>query len=141
MGTAEDHNEEESQESRLVLAQRIRLVRNWTRTIRHMVMRIGQQPPPGPRPRVRVGNYRVPVPRSRIGRTTLGVSLIVIGTLGFAMPVIGLWMWGPGMLVLSVDSHRVRRFRRRFEVRTVRWWRRRRAARAAARARRRRHGS
>jgi hypothetical protein len=33
-----------------------------------------------------------------------------------------------GLVVLSVDSHRVRRFRRRNEVRTLRWWRARRQA-------------
>jgi hypothetical protein len=33
-----------------------------------------------------------------------------------------------GLLVLSVDSPRVRRFRRVNEVRVVRWWRTRRAA-------------
>jgi hypothetical protein len=41
---------------------------------------------------------------------------------------LGLWMLPAGLLVLSVDSPRVRRFRRVNEVRVVRWWRTRRAA-------------
>ncbi|MGF1457374.1 MAG: hypothetical protein ACFB6R_18605 [Alphaproteobacteria bacterium] len=89
------------------------------------------------RPTVRLGRWRIPVPRSRAARTALALVIIVTGTLGFAMPVIGLWMWGPGMLILSHDSHRVRRFRRCLEVRSVRWWRRRRAARARRRHQRR----
>ncbi len=76
---------------------------------------------------VRLWRYEMPVPRSRLGRRVLGFGLIIVGTLGLAMPVIGLWMWGPGMLILSVDSHRARRLRRRVEVRAVRWLRRRRA--------------
>lgn len=78
---------------------------------------------------VRVGTYRMPVPRTRLGRTVLGGGLCFVGTVGFAMPVIGLWMWGPGLLILSVDYHGVRRFRRRNEVRLIRWWRTRKARR------------
>ncbi len=94
---------------------------------------------PAARPMVRLGSWRIPLPRTRANRTALAVAIIVIGTLGFAMPVIGLWMWGPGMLILSHDSHRIRRFRRRIEVRAVRWWRRRRALRAKRRHHHRRH--
>jgi hypothetical protein len=39
-----------------------------------------------------------------------------------------------GLAVLSVDSPRVRRFRRRNEVKTIRWWRARQLRRAAAAA-------
>ena len=67
-------------------------------------------------PTVRFGSRRIPLPRSRPARVALGSSIIVVGVVGFALPIIGLWMIGPGMVVLSHDSHRLRRFRRRSEV-------------------------
>lgn len=75
---------------------------------------------------VRVGNFRVKLPRSKTARRVLGGTLIAGSTLWF-LPVLGLWMLPAGLLVLSVDSKRVRRFRRVNEVRIVRWWRARRA--------------
>ena len=71
---------------------------------------------------VRVGKFRVKVPRSRAGRMAVGGGLVAGSTLWF-LPVLGLWMLPAGLLVLSVDSPRVRRFRRVNEVRVVRWWR------------------
>jgi hypothetical protein len=71
---------------------------------------------------VRVGKIRVKVPRSKTGRRALGGALVAGSTLWF-LPVLGLWMLPAGLLVLSVDSPRVRRFRRVNEVRAVRWWR------------------
>jgi hypothetical protein len=76
---------------------------------------------------VRVGQFRVKLPRSKTGRRALGGALIAGSTLWF-LPVLGLWMLPAGLRVLSVDSHRVRRFRRVNEVRIVRWWRVRRGA-------------
>src|SRR5262245_33715004 len=75
---------------------------------------------------VRVGGFRVKLPRSKGGRQALGGALVAGGALSF-LPVLGLWMLPAGLLVLSVDSPRVRRFRRVNEVRVVRWWRSRRA--------------
>ncbi len=119
--------------------ERKRLRRSWWRQ-KPRPKRNVRPTPAMPRPHVRVWRWRLPVPRSRTGRTILGVTFIVVGTLGFAMPVIGLWMWGPGMLILSIDSHRVRRFRRRSEVRAIRWWRKRRRRRTGSREERTRKG-
>lgn len=64
---------------------------------------------------VRVGGYTLPLPRSRILRIIIGVVLIVFGLFGF-LPVLGFWMVPLGLLILSVDLPRVRRWRRRFAV-------------------------
>lgn len=67
-------------------------------------------------PTIRVGNRRIPLPRSRAVRTVLGSGFVVVGVLGLPFPIVGLWMIGPGLMVLSHDSHRLRRLRRRGEV-------------------------
>ncbi|HMM13529.1 MAG TPA: hypothetical protein PKA57_02805 [Parvibaculum sp.] len=54
-------------------------------------------------------------------RRVTGAALVGGGVLGF-LPVLGFWMLPLGVVVLSVDSHPVRRVRRRTEV----WWARRR---------------
>jgi hypothetical protein len=71
---------------------------------------------------IRVGKIRVKLPRSKTGRRALGGALIAGSALWF-LPVLGIWMLPAGLLVLSVDSPRVRRLRRVSEVRVVRWWR------------------
>ena len=71
---------------------------------------------------VKVGRFRLRVPKSKSGRKLLGGALVTGGVLGF-LPVLGFWMLPAGLLVLSVDSAGVRRFRRVQEVRVVRWWR------------------
>jgi hypothetical protein len=48
---------------------------------------------------------------------------LVAGSALSVLPVFGLWMLPAGLLVLSVDSAKVRRFRRVNEVKVVRWWR------------------
>jgi len=88
-----------------------------------------------PRTTVRFGNHRIPVPSSRVARIAIGWSLIVVGIVGIPFPIIGPWMVPPGLLILSNDSHRARRFRRRSEVWGLRRWR----AYRARRAERRRH--
>ncbi|MEQ1753594.1 MAG: hypothetical protein ABL973_05630 [Micropepsaceae bacterium] len=81
---------------------------------------------------IRVGKYKVRVPRSKTGRKVLGGALLAGGAFWW-LPVLGLWMVPAGLAVLSVDSPRVRRFRRRNEVSTLRWWRKRQEAARAAR--------
>lgn len=71
---------------------------------------------------IRIGKYKVRVPRTKTGRTALGGALLAGGAFWW-LPVLGLWMVPAGLAVLSVDSPRVRRFRRRNEVKTLRWWR------------------
>ncbi len=70
---------------------------------------------------------RFRLPRSRLLRICIGAGLVFCGILGF-LPVLGFWMIPLGLLVLSHDLPRVRRWRRRFFV----WWERRRAARSSA---------
>lgn len=69
------------------------------------------------------------MPRSRLRRRLLGSGLILGGILGF-LPVLGFWMLPLGLAVLSVDSPRLRRLRRRATLRmgrsgAGRWLRRR----------------
>jgi len=64
---------------------------------------------------VRLGSRRMPLPRSRLLRISIGSVLVVFGMFGF-LPVLGFWMIPVGLLILSVDIPRVRRWRRRFAV-------------------------
>lgn len=72
-------------------------------------------------PSVRLGKYRLNVPKNRIARTALGSALIGGGCVAF-LPLFGLWMIPAGMLVLAVDSPTVRRWNRRSTVAVVRRW-------------------
>ena len=69
----------------------------------------------GPGDSVKLGSYRLPLPRSRLLRIVIGVLLVLFGLFGF-LPVLGFWMVPLGLLVLSIDIPRVRRWRRRFAV-------------------------
>jgi hypothetical protein len=80
-----------------------------------------------PRHSLKFGKRRVPLPRSRALRITLGTILVIGGMFGF-LPILGFWMIPVGVLILSVDVAAVRRFRRRTEVRWARWRAQRRAA-------------
>ena len=71
---------------------------------------------------IRIGKYRVRVPKSKAGRQVLGGALLAGGAFWW-LPVLGLWMVPAGLVVLSIDSPKVRRFRRRNEVASIRWWR------------------
>lgn len=85
---------------------------------------MGQEPNAGrkdggyaARKTISVMGRRVPMPRSRRMRITMGVTLVILGMFGF-LPVLGFWMIPLGILVLSYEFASVRRFRRRFEI----WW-------------------
>ncbi|MGE7369173.1 hypothetical protein ACQKKX_08890 [Neorhizobium sp. NPDC001467] len=67
-----------------------------------------------------LGRFRLPMPRSRLGRMALGTLLVIGGCLGF-LPILGFWMVPLGLVVLSADIAFVRRLRRRIAV----WWARR----------------
>ncbi|MFD0917457.1 hypothetical protein ACFQ14_13675 [Pseudahrensia aquimaris] len=56
------------------------------------------------------------MPGTRLGRTALGVALILGGILGF-LPILGFWMIPLGLFVLSQDFASIRRFRRKLLVR------------------------
>jgi hypothetical protein len=68
--------------------------------------------------------HGIRLPRRRWARISLGVGLILGGLLWF-LPIVGLWMLPLGVVVLSVDLPRVRRFRRRVSVRWGRTWKKR----------------
>ena len=72
---------------------------------------------------VKVGKIRVKLPKSKLARRALGGGLVAGGTVLAPLPMFGVWMLPAGLLVLSVDSASVRRFRRVNEVKVVRWWR------------------
>ena len=76
--------------------------------------------PKAVRPRIRLGRYSMAMPGRRHHRVLLGSGLLVGGVLGF-LPILGFWMIPLGLVVLSVDSHHVRRSRRKLEVRWGRW--------------------
>ncbi|MEO0548199.1 MAG: hypothetical protein AAF035_14820 [Pseudomonadota bacterium] len=61
------------------------------------------------------------MPKSRAGRMVVGAALVIGGIFGF-LPIVGFWMLPLGLLVLSVDFPTIRRIRRRWQVRLVRWW-------------------
>lgn len=69
--------------------------------------------------RIRVGKYRIPVPRSRAGRIGAGVGLVILGFIPgppgpAAIPV--------GLTILTLDHPRSRRWRRVTIVRVGRRW-------------------
>ncbi len=69
------------------------------------------------------------LPRTRLGRTLLGLAFVFGGLFSF-LPVLGVWMLPLGFVILSVDWAFVRRFRRQADVKLSRWWKARQVARA-----------
>jgi hypothetical protein len=69
--------------------------------------------------KIKVGRYRIPVPKSRTGRIGAGVVLVVLGCIPgppgpAAIPV--------GLTILTLDHPRGRRWRRIVVVRAGRRW-------------------
>ncbi|MBO0905280.1 hypothetical protein [Jiella sonneratiae] len=79
---------------------------------------------------MRLFGREFPLPGSKPWRIALGSALLVGGILGF-LPILGFWMAPLGLVVLSVDSPLMRRWRRRMDVRIARWRRSRRRGRAS----------
>ena len=73
-------------------------------------------------PSIRFGNKKIKLPNSRLARIGIGGAFVTGGIFSF-LPVLGLWMLPVGLIVLSHDFPRVRRFRRKWDVRIVRNWR------------------
>jgi hypothetical protein len=69
---------------------------------------------------VSFAGFKVNLPGNRLLRMALGVLLIAGGLLGF-LPILGFWMVPLGVIVLSVDSPLVRRFRRNITVKLGHW--------------------
>ena len=72
---------------------------------------------------IRFGARSIRLPQRRATRITLGAGLVVAGGLGGWLPVLGFWMVPLGLVVLSVDIPRVRRWRRKTTVSLVGKWR------------------
>ena len=64
---------------------------------------------------------RYPMPATPMRRRLVGWSFIAGGTLSF-LPVLGPWMFPVGFVILSVDSPRMRRARRRMTIAIGRRW-------------------
>ena len=64
---------------------------------------------------IRIGKWKIRLPRNRVGRIIVGVLLIILGFFGF-LPVLGFWMIPLGLAILSYDIPAVRRLRRVFVV-------------------------
>jgi hypothetical protein len=71
---------------------------------------------------IKFAGRTISLPRSKILRIGLGILLILAGLIGWAVPLLGVWMLPLGLVVLSVDIPPVRRFRRRADVAVTRWW-------------------
>jgi hypothetical protein len=69
---------------------------------------------------VSFAGIKINLPGNRILRMALGAVLILGGLLGF-LPILGFWMVPLGVIVLSVDSAIVRRFRRNVTVKLGYW--------------------
>jgi hypothetical protein len=69
---------------------------------------------------INLKSKKLKMPQKRSHRLILGWALMFGGIFGF-MPIAGFWMLPLGLAVLSVDSPRIRRQRRRLVV----WWMRR----------------
>jgi purine-cytosine permease-like protein len=80
--------------------------------------------------KLRFGKRSLTLPGNPAVRIGLGILLILCGIVGF-LPILGFWMVPLGLLILSVDSPVVRRFRRRTEVYWGRKYQRWKASRAA----------
>jgi hypothetical protein len=64
---------------------------------------------------IRLGRHKIGLPGKRLHRRLLGGALVAGGIVGF-LPIVGFWMVPAGLVVLSVDSAPIRRFRRRSTV-------------------------
>ena len=73
---------------------------------------------------IKFGRHRVGLPGRRLHRRILGGALVAGGVVGF-LPIVGFWMVPAGLLVLSVDSAPIRRFRRKSTVGAGAWLKRR----------------
>ena len=83
--------------------------------------------------RIKLFGKTIPLPQSVWLRRALGGGLILGGTFSF-LPVLGIWMLPLGLIILSRDSSRIRRIRRKSEVGILRRWREYRARKRAEKA-------
>lgn len=72
-------------------------------------------------PSIRFGKHSIKLPENRLARVAIGGALILGGVFSF-LPVLGIWMLPLGLIVLSYDFPRIRRFRRQSQVWGMRKW-------------------
>ena len=72
-------------------------------------------------PAIRFGKKTIKLPQSRILRVGIGGAFVAGGVFSF-LPVLGIWMLPVGLIILSQDFPRIRRFRRKWDVRIARRW-------------------
>ena len=69
---------------------------------------------------IKFAGFNVRVPAHPILRALLGIALAFGGIFSF-LPVLGVWMLPMGLIILSIDSALIRKFRRKYTVRVGRW--------------------
>jgi hypothetical protein len=69
---------------------------------------------------IKFAGFNVRVPAHPVVRAILGIALVFGGLFSF-LPVLGVWMLPLGLIMLSIDSALIRKFRRRSEIRLGRW--------------------
>ena len=69
---------------------------------------------------IKFAGFNVRVPAHPILRALLGIALVIGGIFSF-LPILGIWMLPLGLIILSIDSALIRRFRRKSTVRLGRW--------------------
>ena len=95
--------------------------------MRHDATNDGPEEMSPKRHHIRIAGRRMPIPRSRNARISIGFIFVILGMFGF-LPILGFWMIPVGLLILSHDMPAVRRKRRQMEI----WWYRRKEKRAAS---------
>ena len=69
---------------------------------------------------IKFAGFNVRVPAHPILRVLLGILLILGGIFSF-LPILGIWMLPLGLIILSIDSALIRRFRRKATIKLGRW--------------------
>ena len=69
---------------------------------------------------IKFAGFNVRVPAHPILRALLGIGLVIGGIFSF-LPILGIWMLPLGLIILSIDSALIRRFRRITTIRLGRW--------------------
>ena len=69
---------------------------------------------------IKFAGFNVRIPAHPLMRALLGIVLVFGGIFSF-LPILGIWMLPLGVIILSIDSALIRRFRRKSTVQLGRW--------------------
>ena len=50
-----------------------------------------------------MGKFEKYIPRSRLGRTLMGLAMILLGIIGIVLPLISFWLFPLGLAILAAD--------------------------------------